>query len=57
MLEYYRGIVFLTTNRLGTIDTAFQSRVSLGIKYGPLLTEQREQIWRNLLERLGPSGM
>lgn len=55
MLEYYRGIVFLTTNRLGTIDTAFQSRVSLGIKYGPLQTEQREQIWRNLLDRLGPS--
>lgn len=55
MLEYYRGIVFLTTNRLGTIDAAFQSRVSLGIKYGPLLIEQREQIWRNLLERLGPS--
>lgn len=37
------------------MDTAFQSRVSLGIKYGPLLREQREQIWRNLLERLGPS--
>lgn len=55
MLEYYRGVVFLTTNRLGTIDTAFQSRVSLGIKYGPLLTEQREQIWKNFLERLGPS--
>lgn len=55
MLEYYRGIVFLTTNRLGTIDAAFQSRVSLGIKYGPLLIEQREQIWRNLLDRLGPS--
>lgn len=55
MLEYYRGIAFLTTNRLGTMDTAFQSRVSLGIKYGPLTTDQREQIWRNLLERLGPS--
>lgn len=55
MLEYYRGIVFLTTNRLGTMDTAFQSRVSLGIKYGPLTTEQRKQIWRNLLEMLGPS--
>lgn len=55
MLEYYRGIVFLTTNRLGTMDTAFQSRVSLGIKYGPLTIEQREQIWYNLVERLGPS--
>lgn len=36
MPERYRGIGFLTTNRLGTIDTAFQSRVSLWNKVWPL---------------------
>jgi SpoVK/Ycf46/Vps4 family AAA+-type ATPase len=37
MLEYYKGLLFLTTNRVGTFDEAFTSRVhiSLFCKYGP----------------------
>jgi hypothetical protein len=53
MLEYYRGILFLTTNRLGTMDIAFQSRVTLAIKYNSLTTLLRRQIWINFIERLG----
>jgi AAA+ superfamily predicted ATPase len=52
MLEYYRGILFLTTNRLGTMDIAFQSRVTLAIKYQPLTPRLRRQIWANFIERL-----
>ncbi len=33
MLEYYEGILFLTTNRVKQFDTAFVSRISLAIHY------------------------
>jgi SpoVK/Ycf46/Vps4 family AAA+-type ATPase len=36
MLEYYRGIMFLTTNRVNDFDPAMQSRIHLAIKYPPL---------------------
>ncbi|KAK6081606.1 AAA family ATPase [Seiridium cupressi] len=52
MLEYYRGMVFLTTNRLGTMDIAFQSRVSLAIKFNLLNDDARRQIWLNFIKRL-----
>ncbi|KAK6075787.1 AAA family ATPase [Seiridium cupressi] len=52
MLEYYRGMVFLTTNRLGTMDIAFQSRVSLAIKFNLFNDDARRQIWLNFIKRL-----
>lgn len=33
MLEYYEGILFLTTNRVKQFDVAFVSRISLAIHY------------------------
>jgi hypothetical protein len=32
-LEYYSGILFLTTNRAGTIDEAFKSRIYILLRY------------------------
>ena len=32
-LEYYAGILFLTTNRVGNIDPAFKSRIHLSLLY------------------------
>lgn len=29
MLEYYKGLLFLTTNRVGAFDEAFKSRVHI----------------------------
>ncbi|KIM98563.1 hypothetical protein OIDMADRAFT_31347 [Oidiodendron maius Zn] len=55
MLEYYQGILFLTTNRLGTIDIAFQSRISIGIKYKELDEETRRRIWENFIYLLDES--
>lgn len=52
MLEYYEGILFLTTNRLATMDVAFQSRIHIAIKYSPLRPEVRRQIWQNFIKRL-----
>jgi hypothetical protein len=31
VLEYYSGILFLTTNRVGTIDEAFKSRIHISL--------------------------
>lgn len=52
MLEYYQGILFLTTNRLGTIDIAFQSRISLAIKFKELDQRTRRHIWETFIGRL-----
>jgi hypothetical protein len=35
-LEYYAGILFLTTNRVGGIDPAFKSRIHMSLLYLPL---------------------
>ncbi|KAF2800360.1 P-loop containing nucleoside triphosphate hydrolase protein, partial [Melanomma pulvis-pyrius CBS 109.77] len=32
-LEYYTGVLFLTTNRVGTLDEAFRSRIHLSLLY------------------------
>ncbi|SPJ73167.1 related to TOB3 (member of AAA-ATPase family) [Fusarium torulosum] len=51
-LEYFRGIIFLTTNLYHTIDTAFRSRVSLHLLFQSLTREARETVWRKFLQRL-----
>jgi len=54
-LEYYRGIIFLTTNLYSTIDSAFRSRVSLHLLFNALTPESRMLIWRKFLDRLPPA--
>ncbi|KAI0446361.1 P-loop containing nucleoside triphosphate hydrolase protein [Xylaria telfairii] len=53
MLEYYQGTMFLTTNRIASIDPAFQSRIDLFLPYYDLSTEARREVWRNFIERAG----
>lgn len=55
-LEYYEGILILTTNRVGTFDEAFKSRIQLALRYEKLEKYQREQIWRNFFKRLQELG-
>jgi hypothetical protein len=52
MLEYYEGILFLATNRLETMDVAFQSRIHVPVKYEPLDSTARRQIWKNFIMRI-----
>lgn len=47
-LEYYRGVMFLTTNRASNLDPAILSRVSLGIRYDALDEQERLQVWKTL---------
>ncbi|KAE9380235.1 hypothetical protein N431DRAFT_477201 [Stipitochalara longipes BDJ] len=46
LLEYYSGIFFLTTNRVGTFDQAFSSRIHLSLYYPGLDKKATIQIWK-----------
>jgi SpoVK/Ycf46/Vps4 family AAA+-type ATPase len=52
LLEYYSGILFLTTNRVESLDPAFQSRVTCALRYDPLTRPSRAQIWSTMLRKL-----
>lgn len=44
-LEYYRGMIFLTTNEPGRIDDAVSSRIHLAIEYHSLDKDKRRKVW------------
>jgi SpoVK/Ycf46/Vps4 family AAA+-type ATPase len=48
-LEYFSGIVFLTTNRIHVIDDAMKSRIHLALGYSPPELEMRRLIWTQSL--------
>lgn len=50
-LEYYDGIIFLTTNRVQTIDEAFASRVHVAIRYDELKMSDRKKVWMGNLSK------
>ncbi|KAJ9151974.1 AAA family ATPase [Pleurostoma richardsiae] len=52
VLEYYEGILILTSNRVGTFDEAFKSRIQLSLHYEALTKSQRSTIWKNFITRL-----
>lgn len=52
VLEYYEGLLFLTTNRVDNIDAAFQSRIHIRMAYPDLTTDSRRHIWENFLKGL-----
>ncbi|KAI9742742.1 MAG: hypothetical protein M1818_003471 [Claussenomyces sp. TS43310] len=51
-MEYYRGILFLTTNRVGHFDPAFFSRIHVYIGYPPLNADGRRRIWLQFFQKL-----
>ncbi|KAK4450164.1 hypothetical protein QBC34DRAFT_379366 [Podospora aff. communis PSN243] len=59
-LEYFRGVMFLTTNRVTTFDAAFESRIHLTIDYPALNAESRLCVWQTFLRSQvgcwGPQG-
>ncbi|UKZ77743.1 hypothetical protein TrVFT333_005468 [Trichoderma virens FT-333] len=46
VLEYYAGILFLTTNRIGDFDEAFTSRIHISLYYPPLDKTSTREIFR-----------
>lgn len=47
-LEYYEGMMFLTTNRINCIDDASQSRIDVTLKMPELTADMRHQLWKHL---------
>ncbi|KAB2570991.1 Spermatogenesis-associated protein 5-like protein 1 [Lasiodiplodia theobromae] len=52
VLEYYSGILILTTNRVGDFDEAVKSRVHCALYYPPLDRRNTKKIWKMNLELL-----
>jgi hypothetical protein len=53
VLEYFNGLLFLTTNRIDDIDEAIISRCIAMIKYHAPLGEDRNRIWQVMTEQFG----
>lgn len=56
ILEYYQGILFLTTNRINSFDRAFMSRIHLALHYPPLTHHSRRELWYLFLKRASPDS-
>jgi hypothetical protein len=50
LLDYYQGILFLTTNRAEVLDHAVRSRVMLRLDYPDLDHAARGVIWKTMLD-------
>ena len=56
-LEYFEGVLFLTTNRVKSIDEAFASRIHLPLRYDLLHETDRRKVWQgNLAKAITPHG-
>ncbi|CAG8959320.1 hypothetical protein HYFRA_00013090 [Hymenoscyphus fraxineus] len=51
-VEYYRGILFLTTNRVGHFDDAFISRIHVVIHYEKFNDVDRKKVWEQFFNKL-----
>lgn len=52
LLEFYSGVLILTTNRRVTFDPAFHSRIHLTLKFEHLDHSARSSIWKNFLRSM-----
>lgn len=48
-LEYYKGILILTTNLIDRIDKAFESRISYAVQFLDLDRDGRHRIWTDFI--------
>jgi len=53
-LEYFRGIVFLTSNRGSGLDPAIRSRIHLFLQFSPPDPNTRRAMWEQVLQRFSP---
>jgi hypothetical protein len=49
LMDYYKGLLFMTSNRGDKIDDAFKSRITLKLDYPKLDRSTRKQIWETML--------
>lgn len=53
-LEHYKGIAIFTTNRVGTLDEAFERRLSLKMEFEMPSAELRAKIWERMIPKKAP---
>ena len=56
LLEYFQGILFLTTNRVETFDDAFHSRIHVALRYGELTARAKMTVWKMFIDRVKAKG-
>ncbi|KAG7133290.1 ATPase family AAA domain-containing protein 3B like [Verticillium longisporum] len=56
-LEYFKGIMILTSNRVEHFDPAFDSRIHFRVHFDDPSPETRKQIWDSLLSGDQPQDM
>ncbi|KAK3938947.1 hypothetical protein QBC46DRAFT_438741 [Diplogelasinospora grovesii] len=52
VLEYYTGVLFLTTNRIGDFDEAFTSRIHIILYYPPLNQDKTVEVFNINLDMI-----
>ena len=53
LMDYYHGLLFLTSNRPEVIDPAFKSRITLHLQYPELDLKARQSVWNIMLIEAG----
>lgn len=53
-LERFEGVTVFTTNRLGTLDEAFNRRLALKLEFPMPSPSHREQIWQRMIPKKAP---
>ncbi|EEH47986.1 uncharacterized protein PADG_04070 [Paracoccidioides brasiliensis Pb18] len=56
VLEYYSGVIILTTNRVGEFDEAFRSRIHMSLYYPKLDEISTKEIWEKNIQHIKKSG-
>lgn len=51
MLDDFKGLLFLTTNRVGLIDEALKTRIHFALAFPRLSEHATEVVWRDQIER------
>ncbi|KAE8447777.1 hypothetical protein EG329_010171 [Mollisiaceae sp. DMI_Dod_QoI] len=51
-LEYFQGIIFLTSNRVSVFDQAIKSRIHLALQYASPGKAVRRTLWKKNLENI-----
>jgi AAA+ superfamily predicted ATPase len=52
MLEYFEGILFLTTNRINAFDKAVRSRVHMALNFPKLTSQSRFKLWETFIVKV-----
>ncbi|KAL7789035.1 P-loop containing nucleoside triphosphate hydrolase protein [Trichoderma ceciliae] len=57
VLEYYQGIMFLTTNQIAQFDVAIPSRIHVSIRYQSLNASQMKGIFKGFIDPLNDKDL